>query len=40
MKELEGKYELQGGIDIDGVLVGNEEKVGIYLPKDVQISDK
>ena len=39
MEKLEGKYELQGGIDIDGVLVGDEEKVGIYLPKDVQISD-
>ena len=25
MKEMEGKYELQGGIDIDGVLVGDEE---------------
>ena len=40
MEELEGKYELQGGIDIDGVLVGDEEKVGIYLPVDVQISDE
>ena len=40
MKELEGKYEFKGGIDIDGVLVGDEEKVGIYLPIDVQISDE
>ena len=40
MDKLEGKYELQGGIDIDGVLVGDEEKVGVYLPTDVQISDE
>ena len=39
MKELEGKYELKGGIDPEGVLVGDETKVGQYLPNDVQISE-
>ena len=39
MKELEEKYELKGRIDPKGVLVGDETKVGQYLPNDVQISE-